>query len=233
MAKMMEDFSKLIDSFQKNLDNLKSDMTKKGSDTLTPGWKDNIQCYNCGRFGHFRNECRVIRGSTMEIMIHSDQGRLFEIELSSEIFNLLQISKTRTTPYHRQSDTPNRLMMEREVTTPVNILNKLAMEVKVILASKWVWELQERMEDAHQFVQNHVNRKMLLQKQFQDNHLSCRQQKIQVDRKKQRLLGKPLQGERLKGFKQSNQVSEMNDHARDVGESASIEPDFEKEIRDH
>ncbi|CAG2255030.1 unnamed protein product [Mytilus edulis] len=29
------------------------------SDTHLPGWKDEIQCYNCGRFGHFINECRA------------------------------------------------------------------------------------------------------------------------------------------------------------------------------
>ncbi|CAG2249604.1 unnamed protein product [Mytilus edulis] len=59
MAKMMEDFSTKIESIQKDLDNFKSDMTRKDSDTNMPGWKDKIQCYNCGRFGHFRNECRA------------------------------------------------------------------------------------------------------------------------------------------------------------------------------
>ncbi|CAG2249606.1 unnamed protein product [Mytilus edulis] len=261
-------------------------------------------------------------------LIHSDQGRQFESELFSEMCNLLQISKTRTTPYHPQSDgmverfnstlvkmlsayvdehhtnwdqllpyvmmayrtavhettgsTPNRMMMGREVATPVDIMYELPREVKSIPANKWVWELQERMEDAHQFVQNHVNKEMLRQKQYHDKHLSwnkfnkndkvfvffpvrklgqspkftsywrgpfkvlkqysevtylvnCgrkgRPQVIHVDRmrqcKDQRLLGEPLLGERLQGLEPSNQVSEMNDRAQVVDESAPIEFDFE------
>ncbi|XP_060554957.1 uncharacterized protein LOC132715881 [Ruditapes philippinarum] len=36
--------------------------------------------------------------------IHSDQGSQFESKLFRELCNLLQIKKTRTTPYHAQSD---------------------------------------------------------------------------------------------------------------------------------
>ena len=36
--------------------------------------------------------------------IHSDQGKNFESHLFSEICHLLGIHKTRTTPYHPQSD---------------------------------------------------------------------------------------------------------------------------------
>ena len=36
--------------------------------------------------------------------IHSDQGRQYESELFSEVCRVLQIKKTRTTPYHPQSD---------------------------------------------------------------------------------------------------------------------------------
>ncbi|CAG2249596.1 unnamed protein product [Mytilus edulis] len=117
-------------------------------------------------------------------LIHSDQGRQFESELFSEMCNLLQISKTRTTPYHPQSDgmverfnstlvkmliayvdehhtnwdqllpyvmmayrtavhettgsTPNRMMMGREVATPVDIMYKLRRGVKSIPANKWM-----------------------------------------------------------------------------------------------
>ena len=36
--------------------------------------------------------------------LHSDQGRQFESQLLSEVCKLLHIHKTRTTPYHPQSD---------------------------------------------------------------------------------------------------------------------------------
>ena len=36
--------------------------------------------------------------------LHSDQGRQFESQLMAEVCKLLQIHKTRTTPYHPQSD---------------------------------------------------------------------------------------------------------------------------------
>ena len=38
------------------------------------------------------------------LLIHSDQGRNFESELFAEMCRLLGIKKTRTTPYHSQSD---------------------------------------------------------------------------------------------------------------------------------
>ena len=38
------------------------------------------------------------------LLIHSDQGRNFESELFAEMCRLLDIKKTRTTPYHPESD---------------------------------------------------------------------------------------------------------------------------------
>ena len=51
--------------------------------------------------------------------IHSDQGRQYESQLFSEVCLLLQIQKTRTTPYHPQSDG----MVERFNKTLVTMLS--------------------------------------------------------------------------------------------------------------
>ena len=56
--------------------------------------------------------------------IHSDQGTQFESNLFSELCKLLQIKKTRTTPYHPQSDG----MVERFNRTLTTMLNMFVKE---------------------------------------------------------------------------------------------------------
>ena len=46
----------------------------------------------------------VISPFGVPLLIHSDQGRNFESALFSEICHMLGMKKTRTTPYHPQSD---------------------------------------------------------------------------------------------------------------------------------
>ena len=52
-------------------------------------------------------------------MIHTDQGVQFESNLFREVCRLLQIQKTRTTPYHHQSDG----MVERNNRTILTMLS--------------------------------------------------------------------------------------------------------------
>ena len=57
-------------------------------------------------------------------MIHTDQGVQFESNLFQEMCRLLQIQKTRTTPYHPQSDG----MAERNNRTILTMLSAFVNE---------------------------------------------------------------------------------------------------------
>ena len=63
--------------------------------------------------------------------LHTDQGRNFESALLKEICKLLGITKTRTTPYHPQSDG----MIERFNRTILNMLST------VVLDDEHNWDL--------------------------------------------------------------------------------------------
>ncbi|XP_053380038.1 uncharacterized protein K02A2.6-like [Mercenaria mercenaria] len=123
------------------------------------------------------------------VKTHFDQGRQFVTKLFMEMCKLLQIEKTRTTPYHPESDgmvekfnrtlcamlrayvdenhknwgdqlpyvmmayracehettgvSPNKMMLGRETTTPLDLIYEMSSSIKRIPVNQWVWELQE------------------------------------------------------------------------------------------
>ncbi|KAK3102810.1 hypothetical protein FSP39_014067 [Pinctada imbricata] len=150
--------------------------------------------------------------------IHSDQGKQFESSLFQEMCSLLGIHKTRTTPYHPQSDgmverfnrtlatmlsayvnerqsdwdtfipyvmmayrsvrhettgfTPNRLMLGRETSTPLDLQYEMPQSIKRCPQNAWVWDLQDKMEEAHRIVRRYAGSQMVRQKRYHDQKLS-------------------------------------------------------------
>ena len=150
--------------------------------------------------------------------IHSDQGRQYESKLFAEVCGLLEIEKTRTTPYHPKSDgmverfnrtletmlsnyvkenhrdwdrqlpyimmayrsaehettsfTPNMLMLGRETTMPLDLVYEMPSSIKTIPPNRWVWELQERLEQAHDLVRKYSEGSILRQKAYHDRKVS-------------------------------------------------------------
>lgn len=133
----------------------------------------------------------IIRKFGVPTMIHSGQGRQYDdvVErFNSTLVKMLSayVDEHRTNwdqplPYvmmaHRTAVhettgcTPNRMIMGRVVVTTVDIMYELLRKVKSIPANNGYGRLlQERIKDAHQFVQNHANREILRQKQYHDKH---------------------------------------------------------------
>ena len=71
--------------------------------------------------------------------------------------------------------TPNRLMLGREVTTPLDLIYEPPVASKSVPRHYWTCELQDRIEEAHGIVQEHVEVEILRQKNYHDQKLSWEQ----------------------------------------------------------
>ena len=67
---------------------------------------------------------RIVSIFGVPMQLHSDQGRMFESDVFQEMCKILGIEKTRTTPYHPQSDG----MVERANRTIENMLSAFVSE---------------------------------------------------------------------------------------------------------
>ena len=71
--------------------------------------------------------------------------------------------------------TPNTIMFGREVATPLDLQYEMPSQIKETPSNKWVWELQERLENAHAFVRNKMNKSMFRHKHYHDRKLKWKQ----------------------------------------------------------
>ena len=66
-------------------------------------------------------------------------------------------------------------MLGREVTTPLDLIYEPPVASKLVPRHSWAWELQDRIEEAHRIVQEHVEGEILRQKKYHDQKLSWEQ----------------------------------------------------------
>ncbi|KAH3792079.1 hypothetical protein DPMN_145568 [Dreissena polymorpha] len=74
----------------------------------------------------------------------------------------------RSSEHETTGMTPNKLMLGREVCTPLDLAFELPREEMSIPVNKWVWELQERLETAHQMVRQNTGNALQRQKRIHD-----------------------------------------------------------------
>ena len=78
----------------------------------------------------------------------------------------------RATAHETTGMSPNMLMLGRETTTPLDIVFEMPANLKAIPNNQWVWELQERLENAHTFVREQTGKSINRQKRYHDRNLS-------------------------------------------------------------
>ena len=89
------------------------------------------------------------------------------------LFNVTMVH--RSAEHETTGCTPNHLMLGREVTTPLDLIYEPPVASKLVPRHSWAWELQDRIEEAHRIVHEHVEGEILRQKNYHDQKLSWEQ----------------------------------------------------------
>jgi hypothetical protein len=61
----------------------------------------------------------------------------------------------RATAHETTGFSPNMLMLGRETSTPLDLVYDMPPGIKPVPANMWVWELRERIEEAHALVRKY------------------------------------------------------------------------------
>lgn len=78
----------------------------------------------------------------------------------------------RSAEHETTSFTPNMLMLGRETTMPLDLVYEMPSSIKTISPNRWVWELQERLEQAHDLVRKYSKGSILRQKMYHDRKVA-------------------------------------------------------------
>jgi hypothetical protein len=70
---------------------------------------------------------------------------------------------------------PNMLMLGRETSIPLDLINGMSSSIKQIPSNIWIVELKERLEVAHSMVRKHSKIVILRQKTYHDHKMSWQQ----------------------------------------------------------
>jgi hypothetical protein len=78
----------------------------------------------------------------------------------------------RAAEHETTGNTPNYMMLGREVTTPLDIQYCMPRSIAHIPQNRWAWILKDRMEETHKYVRENVKGAMHRQKKYYDQKLS-------------------------------------------------------------
>ena len=78
----------------------------------------------------------------------------------------------RSTTHETTGFSPNSLMLGREVCTPLDVMYEVPSSIRPVPQNEWVWQLQERLENAHKLVRANTSQSMVRQKHYHDRKLN-------------------------------------------------------------